>query len=188
MTDKHWQLQSSQTLIDEPWFRVYKEHLLMPHGTELTDYYRCEESSWSCAVPVLPDGSFVIVEQYRRGVDIVTWEFPAGNLNSDEDPAVAVLRELQEETGYLHSGEPIPLQSLWQSPSRNNATGHAWIIPVHAEPGPCNQEEDEDINILCLSREELLTGLKDGRFRHACHVAWLWEAFGILDKNNTAVP
>ncbi|MBX2860919.1 MAG: NUDIX hydrolase [Vampirovibrio sp.] len=51
-------------------------------------------------LPVLPDGRIVFVEQYRYALGHHLLELPAGKLEPGEDPAVAIARELTEETGY----------------------------------------------------------------------------------------
>jgi len=50
---------------------------------------------------VLPDGRIPIVRQYRPALESFTWEFPAGLVDPDEDPAACCRRELLEETGYV---------------------------------------------------------------------------------------
>src|SRR5512138_2544631 len=58
---------------------------------------------WVNVVPVIRDASgrvrFVMVRQYRHGVEAVTTEFPAGLVSPGEPPAEAAARELEEETG-----------------------------------------------------------------------------------------
>ena len=57
------------------------------------------------AVAVLPltkDNEVILVEQYRKAIEAVTLEIPAGKLEPGEDnKKLSAIRELQEETGYL---------------------------------------------------------------------------------------
>lgn len=51
-------------------------------------------------VPVDENGYVTLVRQHRVAIDKMTWEIPAGKLDSwDEDPFCAAQRELEEETG-----------------------------------------------------------------------------------------
>lgn len=59
-------------------------------------------------VAVDPQGSILLVRQYRTASEQVMNELPAGTLNNREDPAACAVRELQEETGY----KPGKLESL----------------------------------------------------------------------------
>ena len=54
----------------------------------------------AAVVPLYEDGTVAMVRQHRVAVDRVTWEIPAGKLDSaDEDPRLCAERELKEETG-----------------------------------------------------------------------------------------
>jgi ADP-ribose pyrophosphatase len=52
-------------------------------------------------VPVDADDNILLVSQFRYAVEKELLEIPAGGIDSGEDPADAVRREMQEETGYL---------------------------------------------------------------------------------------
>ena len=48
-----------------------------------------------------PERDVVVIRQYRHPARAHMWELPAGLLDkAGEDPAVAAVRELEEETGY----------------------------------------------------------------------------------------
>jgi ADP-ribose pyrophosphatase len=51
------------------------------------------------AVPVLDDGSLLLVRQFRYPLQKYILEFPAGKLDSGQTPLETVKRELEEETG-----------------------------------------------------------------------------------------
>lgn len=47
------------------------------------------------------DNEVILVEQYRKAIEAVTLEIPAGKLEPGEDnKKLSAIRELQEETGY----------------------------------------------------------------------------------------
>lgn len=51
-------------------------------------------------IPVKDDGKIILVKQFRYPIRDWLIEFPAGKLDSNEDPLVCATRELEEETGY----------------------------------------------------------------------------------------
>ncbi|MBQ7731193.1 MAG: NUDIX hydrolase, partial [Lentisphaeria bacterium] len=53
-------------------------------------------------IPVTkPGDKLIIIRQFRPPTGRLVYEFPAGLINPDEDPKVAAVRELKEETGYV---------------------------------------------------------------------------------------
>ena len=51
-------------------------------------------------VALKPNGKVVMEKQFRKPVEGVMFELPAGKLDADEKPETAAARELKEETGY----------------------------------------------------------------------------------------
>ncbi len=55
---------------------------------------------WVNVVAITAERRIVLVRQWRFGTRSFTWELPAGLVERGEDPLLAGLRELREETGY----------------------------------------------------------------------------------------
>lgn len=51
-------------------------------------------------IAVTEDGKIPMVRQYRKGIERVSLEIPAGKLEKGEDPLECGMRELKEETGF----------------------------------------------------------------------------------------
>lgn len=97
-----WQSGRRERVFKGPIFDVCTVVRTSTDGRSST-FIEVESPNW---VTVLPwyrreDGKpmFVMVDQFRHGSSSVTREFPAGVVEKGEDPLVAALRELMEETG-----------------------------------------------------------------------------------------
>ena len=67
-------------------------------------------------VALTDEGEILLERQYRYPHAEVLWEIPAGKLEAGEDPAEAVKRELQEETGAV-AKEWLSLGMFYPSPA-----------------------------------------------------------------------
>src|SRR4051812_6117199 len=54
-----------------------------------------------CVLPLMSDGSVLLIKQKRYAVGTTLIELPAGTLEKHEPPMNCAGRELLEETGYL---------------------------------------------------------------------------------------
>ena len=88
----------------------------------------------------------VLVRQYRKPVDRLLLELPAGGLAPGEDPQDGAARELLEETGY-RAGRMERLGGLYSSPGFCTEYLHIYLatdlIARRMRP-----EIDEDIEVL----------------------------------------
>jgi 8-oxo-dGTP pyrophosphatase MutT (NUDIX family) len=82
-------------------FLTYVEEEVADRNGKPYTYYQVE-SKWDAVivVPVLDDGRLVLERIYRHPYRAWFLEFPAGGIESGEDPLAAGKRELEEETGY----------------------------------------------------------------------------------------
>src|SRR5690349_2568878 len=90
----------SETIADYGIFTIKRHELVTAEGQHLHDAHTFAMPDWVCVVPVTTGGQFVLVRQYRVGIDAPTLEVPGGVIDEGQVPADAALRELREETGY----------------------------------------------------------------------------------------
>ncbi len=99
---KPWHVLSNTVLLDcSPWLRVFREHVRLPNGVELPDYYRIDLPDWTQIFAVLDDGRVAMIRHYKHGPGETSLELPAGYLDPGESPNEAARRELLEETGLV---------------------------------------------------------------------------------------
>jgi ADP-ribose pyrophosphatase len=124
-----------------------------------------EHRGASVIVPVREDGKLVLVRQYRRAVDDVLLEFPAGTLEPGEDPESCAKRELLEETG--HEALTVErLASIYPAPGYASEVMHIFL--ARARPAGKNSPEvDEEIEVVLVDIDELLERIRAGEVRDA---------------------
>jgi ADP-ribose pyrophosphatase len=117
------------------------------------------------ALAMLNDGKVLFVRQPRYPVGRDLLELPAGKLDTGEDPAKSVLRELEEETGY-RAGKVRLLCSFYTSPGFCNELLHLFLAE-DLIPTRQNLEHDEQISVEQYSLPEAMQMVRDGKIRDA---------------------
>ncbi len=80
-------------------FEVIEEKLELENGKQIVRGTLLHAGA-AVIVPQDRDGSLLLVRQYRRSVDRMLLEFPAGTLERGEKPLTCAKRELIEETEH----------------------------------------------------------------------------------------
>lgn len=111
--------------------------------------------SAAVVAPQTPAGNFVLVRQERVPVRAVMWEFPAGQVDEENDVDQAVIRqtairELREETGYElpanGRGELISLGYFFTSQGFTDEHSHLFLARgVVLSVGGSSHDEHEGI-------------------------------------------
>ncbi len=114
-------------------------------------------------VPITEDGKIIILRQYRFAVARRILEFPAGTLENNEDPLSSIKRELGEETGYS-ADQWDSLGLMLPCPGYSDEEIHLFLArkikPLIQKP---KGDEDEDIEVLILTKNELENSIKSGK-------------------------
>ena len=114
-------------------------------------------------VPCFPDGSVLLVRQYRHAARQSLWELPAGTLEAGENPRHAAQRELEEETGY----RARTLKLVYESFPSPGIISEKMRLFVARGLEPCrpHPDEDERIRVRQFSRREWQRMLRTGKIR-----------------------
>ena len=171
---EHPELTDSETVFDGRLFDLRLDTLRAPEGHTFQRemvYHR----GAVCMIPVDSEGRLLLVEQYRHGARARLLEIPAGTLEPGEDPADTAARELREEVG-MRAARVESLGGFWIAPSYATEYLHLFLC-TGLTPDPLPGDEDEDIEIVPLTRDEALAAVDSGRIIDAKSIAGIlrWE-------------
>ncbi|KKX56891.1 NUDIX hydrolase [Brevibacillus borstelensis] len=165
---------SSQTIYEGKVITLKVDEVLLPNGH--TAKREIVTHQGAVAVMALTDeGKLVAVRQFRKPLEQVIVELPAGKLEPGEEPLACAKRELQEETGYQAKDYTL-LSSFFTSPGFANEILHLYLA-TGLTKGESQPDEDEFVEVLELTLEEAHELHRLGEIRDAKTVAALfaWE-------------
>jgi len=158
----------SQVAYQGPLFRVMRDHLIEPDGTESRrDVIRHNGSVVILAVDHdkhkkhKKDPWIVIERQYRHAAGQYLWELPAGKLDAGEDALTGAKRELAEETGYV-AKKWTALVEYFASPGFLGESMKVFLAEGLVA-GEAHPEEDEHIDFRLVRLSELLEMADKGK-------------------------
>lgn len=173
---KRPQILDSEYIIKRPWLTARCDRLLMPNGNINPEFYVLEYPSWVNVVAITDDSRFVMVRQYRHGLGVISTELCAGVVEDGEEPIDAAKRELLEETGY--TGGEWSLQCVISgNPSTTSNLTYCFLATGVTPTGTQHLDATEDIEVLTLSRSELLDMMERDEMKQALMLAPLWRYF-----------
>jgi ADP-ribose pyrophosphatase len=134
-------------------FHVDVDRVRLPNGREM-DMELVHHRGAAAVVPVMEDGTVLLVCQYRYATGGWLLEVPAGKLDSGETPEACAVRETEEETGF-RPGKIQPLGWIWTTPGF--ADEKIWLfLATGLEPTLQVLEDDEVISIERVPLQEAI--------------------------------
>ncbi len=143
---------------------VYCDQVELPNGKEASREF-IRHPGAIAVVPVTNDGKIVLVRQYRYPVGKNMLEVPAGKLDKGEQPDQCVLRELEEETGYV-AKNIRKLSSIYTTPGFTDEVIHLYIAEELTLAKQC-PDEDEFLDVEIYTKEEIRAMIEDGTINDA---------------------
>lgn len=95
-------------------FHVAVDRVRLPNGKEM-NVELVHHPGATAVVPVMEDGTVLLLRQYRYATGGWLLEVPAGTLDPGESPETCASRETEEETGY-RPAKLQPLGWIWTTP------------------------------------------------------------------------
>lgn len=115
-------------------------------------------------VAITPEEKMLFVRQFRKPLERVILEIPAGKIDPGEGshPETTGARELEEETGYRPQ-KMTKLASMYLSPGFANEMLHLYLAEgLEKVENPRAMDEDEVIEVYELTLDEALERLQTG--------------------------
>lgn len=174
--ERKWKVLESEYLIRRPWLTARRDHVKLPTGAEIPEYYILEYPDWVNTIAITKEGKFVLVRQYRHGIRETRYELCAGVCDEGEEPLVAAQRELYEETGY-GGGKWQPWMTISANASTMTNLTHCFLATEVERISTQHLESTEDLSVHLLSEAQVKALLMNDEVRQSLMAAPLWKYF-----------
>lgn len=122
-----------------------------------------------CILAKDPEGKILLVKQFRKPMEEAYLELPAGKLEKNLTPEENAGKELEEETGYKCTQLRF-LGAFASSPGYSDEMIHLFLAEgLYA--GTKGGDDDEFIEILRVTEEEFMEGIRNGTIKDLKSVA-----------------
>lgn len=145
---------------DGDFLKVQRDTVRLPDGKTASREY-IKHPGAVVVLPLFDDGTVLLERQFRYPANGVFIEFPAGKIDSNEDPLSCAKRELQEETGYTASD--------WKFVCTiHNAIAYSdehldIYLARGLTPGESRLDDGEFLETFHASVEEILGWVREGK-------------------------
>jgi ADP-ribose pyrophosphatase len=181
---------SSRVVYQNRWMTVREDAIRRQDGSQGI-YGVVEKTDFAAIIPVEPDGSIHLVEQYRYPVGGRFWEIPQGSWEQkpDADPLAVAQGELREETGLL-AADMIALGYLFEGYGYSNQGCHLFLARQLTQQARDLDLEEQGLICRRFPASDVLAMIQSGQIRDAITVAaiGLLVMRGLLPKIDASAP
>lgn len=176
-----WKTCSSEYLSKHEYFTARKDKCETPDGTIVPEYYVVELPTSVCALAITEDKKAILVKQYRHPLGKVLIEIPGGFIDEGEEPKLAIVRELLEETGHEFSNiEEVGYTTA--NPGVLNNYTKLYLATGGKKVAEQKLDFNEDIEMLFVPVDELINMVVDNKIEQSMHVNCIF--YSLLRMGN----
>lgn|SRR5262245_7279583 len=136
----------------------------LPNGVTI-DLEIVRHPGASAMVPLLEDGSVILIRQFRHAAGGFIYEIPAGKLHPGEDPLLCAARELEEEIGYRANSFDL-LSSIFTAPGFTDEVIHIYRA-TGLTMAKQSLDRDEVLEVVEMPLHDAITMISTGSIRDA---------------------
>jgi 8-oxo-dGTP pyrophosphatase MutT (NUDIX family) len=167
-----WTLDTQKSIFSCQIFQLFEKKYTHPIDHRSSNFYMMTMADWVQVVALTTENKLILVQQFRFGTETLSLETPGGFIDKNEDPLVAGLRELREETGYAPESAYL-LISIYPNPAMQNNRLHIIVAENCKKIDEQHLDPNEEIICFTASLSECLDKIRSGEINHSIAIATL---------------
>lgn len=152
------------------------ETVLLPNGN-ITEREIIRHPGAVAILPIDSNENIYFIKQFRKAINDILIEIPAGKLEIGEEPYKCALRELQEEIGYT-SNKLTLINTIYTSPGFADEIIYIYKAEELVK-SQLKKDEDEFIDICIFHKGQVFDMIKNGEIKDAKTIVALLTAFKL---------
>ena len=161
-----WDLQSERLHANCRIFEVRERRFKRSSDGLEGDFYVLDTNDWVNVLAITPEQKIVLVRQFRFGSRENSLEPPGGVVEKGEDPIIAGIRELEEETGYVGE-KPELLGSVHPNAAILSNHCHVVLVREARKTAKLNFDQHEELVTELYPIAKLKELVKSGEITHS---------------------
>jgi ADP-ribose diphosphatase len=176
-----WRVLGARPLLERrPWLTVWEEDVELPNGVTIRGYLRMLARDYAMVFALLPEGTVPLVRQYKQGIAGLSYDLPAGYLDSPNEPPLdAAKRELREETGLIAETWQTLSHAVIDS-NRGDTRAHLYLAFDVRPAGSQELDPSEALEVSFCTPDELRRMILTGEINSLASVAGIMTALDAL--------
>ncbi|MCQ2550656.1 MAG: NUDIX hydrolase [Clostridia bacterium] len=169
---------SSELIYDGNILKLRKDKVTVKSGVSYREIV--EHNGGSVILPLDSEGYVYMVRQFRKPVERVVLEVPAGKIDKGEDPFETAKRELKEETG-ITAESIVHLTDILPSVGYSKEVLYIYLA-TGLSFGETNPDENEALDVEKYKLEDLVKMVMDKKIKDAKSVVAILMAERYLHR------
>ncbi len=158
-------------VVDEKWYKLRRDHVALPNGLEMDDYYVSVRPNVVLVFPLTEDNHVIFVRQYKHAAGDIFIELPGGVVDENEtEPTEAAKREMLEETGYTIDEVELLLE-VTDNPTKDTNRMYYYLARNVKKVAAQDLDESEAIEVLKIPLHEVADMISEGKIQVSGSVA-----------------